>query len=444
MEKISDIMNDGLFPQWAYNNDEIFDMEMEHIFGRQWIYVGHGSEIPEPGDYARRYIGEDPFIFVRDEDEEINVLYNSCRHRGARICTNDSGNTSHFRCPYHAWVYNNSGKLIGMPKKEELYGGLEDDEWGLIKAPRVDEYRGLVFASLDEEGPGLDEYLGDAKWFLDFNFGLTEGGMEVIGEPWRWQADYNWKVGVENSAADNYHAIPTHQSAFEVGAGGVSRGSHMPIYECDGPIAGSFRISDKEEEEFWSYSPEIMAHLNTDLHEDQIEAARLSNFFGCAIFPTFTFFHLPSVRSAKSDPVPYLSLRTHRPLGPNRTEIWRWVFAPAEASDEEKRDMYNANLSGFSPTGMLEPDDIAAWERVTAPAGSSFAKKHNVRLNLEQGKADISGGLDVVDWLGPAKYAKDQMHEYGVRSFQRMWLGTIQDGQTHEGQLTVEADDDDN
>jgi len=94
-------IKDGRYPLAITNNPELYQLELRRIFGRAWVYLGHISEFEEPGDYARRYIGEDPFILTRDENGELHAFLDSCMHRGAQFCTAENGNTSHFRCPYH-------------------------------------------------------------------------------------------------------------------------------------------------------------------------------------------------------------------------------------------------------------------------------------------------------------------------------------------------------
>ena len=85
----------------VYNEPSIFELEAKKIFSKTWIFLAHESEIPWPGDYVLRRIINDSFIVTRDEDGEIHVLFNMCKHRGMQLCRSDAGNASHFRCPYH-------------------------------------------------------------------------------------------------------------------------------------------------------------------------------------------------------------------------------------------------------------------------------------------------------------------------------------------------------
>ena len=94
----------GEIPVALFGNDDLHHRELRNIFGRCWVFMAHESEIPAKGDYVLRKIGEDKFVVVRDENDDINVLFDACRHRGVQICRADSGNTSHFRCPYHGWT----------------------------------------------------------------------------------------------------------------------------------------------------------------------------------------------------------------------------------------------------------------------------------------------------------------------------------------------------
>src|SRR6185437_1333540 len=94
---------EGLISRRIFSDTEVYGLEVEKIFGRGWFFVGHESEIPEPGDLVTRSVGMDPAILLRDDDGEIRVFLNSCRHRGMRVCRTDRENTSFLRCPYHGW-----------------------------------------------------------------------------------------------------------------------------------------------------------------------------------------------------------------------------------------------------------------------------------------------------------------------------------------------------
>jgi phenylpropionate dioxygenase-like ring-hydroxylating dioxygenase large terminal subunit len=107
----------GLFRvnRQVFTDPQILNLEKERIFGRIWIYAGHESEIPRPGDFRSRRVAGRPVILARGDDGIVRVLLNTCTHRGALVCREQVGNARTFQCPYHAWTYNTRGELIGVP-----------------------------------------------------------------------------------------------------------------------------------------------------------------------------------------------------------------------------------------------------------------------------------------------------------------------------------------
>src|SRR3954463_2636582 len=151
----------------VYTDPEIFDLEMQRIHERVWIYCGHASQIPKAGDYYAVQIGRQPLLMVRAADGKIHVLYNRCPHRGNMMCGDMKGNTGEFfRCSYHAWTFHHDGRLRSIPMYESGYAGTrinkDSPELCMKRAPRVENYRGFVFASLAADGPTLKEFLGKA------------------------------------------------------------------------------------------------------------------------------------------------------------------------------------------------------------------------------------------------------------------------------------------
>ena len=116
-----------------YLDQELFELEMEHLFANTWIYVGHDSQVPKLGDYYATTIGAQPVIMVRDTPDSIKVLYNRCPHKGTRLTGETCGNVGRFfRCPYHAWTFRLDGSLAGVPLKTGYDGtGFSDGhaEW---------------------------------------------------------------------------------------------------------------------------------------------------------------------------------------------------------------------------------------------------------------------------------------------------------------------------
>src|SRR5262245_2424393 len=117
---VIDDREQGIFRVHRYSMvaEDILANERELIFERCWLYVGHESEIPNPGDFKRRSVGGKPIIFIRGADGVARALFNSCTHRGATICRQDTGNARVFQCFYHAWTYDTTGALVQVPDEE--------------------------------------------------------------------------------------------------------------------------------------------------------------------------------------------------------------------------------------------------------------------------------------------------------------------------------------
>ena len=98
-----------------YDDPAIFELELERIFGRAWIYVGHESQVREPGDYFCTQVGRKPIVVVRGPDKALYVLHNQCAHRGAMVVALDKGRTDEFQCCYHGWTYHLDGRLKAVP-----------------------------------------------------------------------------------------------------------------------------------------------------------------------------------------------------------------------------------------------------------------------------------------------------------------------------------------
>src|SRR5262245_4569948 len=160
----------GKIDRRIFIDQVIYDEEMEKIFGRAWLMIGHESLIPKPNDFFHTYMGEDPVILTRDAKGELHAFLNMCRHRGNRIVRADDGNARHFVCSYHGWTYTNDGELKSVPGEQQAYYGALDKACLRLIEARVETYAGIVFATWAKDAPCLEAYLGDARWYLDTQF----------------------------------------------------------------------------------------------------------------------------------------------------------------------------------------------------------------------------------------------------------------------------------
>src|SRR5262245_47396510 len=135
-------LDEGLVHSDVYASSDVFELEMEKIFHRGWVYVGHESEIPNPGDYVLRWMGRQSVILNRDDKGQVHLFMNRCRHRAATVCQTEQGNCTHFRCDYHGWTYRNDGGLVGVPRPDAYGADFRREGFPLV-SPQMDIYRGF-------------------------------------------------------------------------------------------------------------------------------------------------------------------------------------------------------------------------------------------------------------------------------------------------------------
>jgi phenylpropionate dioxygenase-like ring-hydroxylating dioxygenase large terminal subunit len=131
---------------------------MKHVSQPSWFSVCQESEIPHPGDFKVFAFAQRSFIVVRDDEGQVRVLFNICRHRHVTVCRQARGNTVSFICPDHGWVYNTKGDLIGLRGPNDSLRQFSQRR-GLTPAPRMQLHKGIIFASLSPNGESLEEYL---------------------------------------------------------------------------------------------------------------------------------------------------------------------------------------------------------------------------------------------------------------------------------------------
>jgi phenylpropionate dioxygenase-like ring-hydroxylating dioxygenase large terminal subunit len=194
-----------------YADDTVFADEMERIFTRGWVFVGHESEIPDAGDWVTRRIGREPVIMARDRRGVVNVLANRCAHRGTALCWAAKGHSTSFRCTYHAWTFGLDGRLRAVPYP----AGFEKDEadLGLDRAGQVASHRGFVFADLGGDAGPLADHLGaGGLGLLDRLCDLSPTGSIDLSKGWvGHRVRSNWKMWPE-SDNDGYHLNWVHAS----------------------------------------------------------------------------------------------------------------------------------------------------------------------------------------------------------------------------------------
>jgi phenylpropionate dioxygenase-like ring-hydroxylating dioxygenase large terminal subunit len=399
----------GRLPAYLFSDPEVYDRELEAIFGRCWQCVGHTSEVPEPGDYVTRYLGTDPIIVVRSEDGVVRVFLNVCRHRGMRICRSDLGNSAHFRCPYHGWTYRNDGQLTGVPYQQLAYGETLERETIQLRQARVAEYSGLIFATWDSAACPLEEYLGDARWYMDFYVRRAE--MEVMGPPHRWQISSNWKIPAENFASDAYHTGHLHASISRLGlvpsAKFAESGYH--VHAGNGHGVGLGLPSDEN-----VFEPGMLEVFAERLSRDQFEVLRQIKNMHCNIFPNLSFLISSARLGGKL--ISHTNMKVWLPKGPNQMEVLSWGLVEKAAPLEWKERSAQHYVLTFGPSGIFDQDDSETWIDITRNAGTPAAR------DLEFYYVQGLGRARALEFVGPGEVYASKYSENNARQFYRRWL----------------------
>ena len=201
MPDVAELVEEGRVHSRVFTDQTIFDLEMERIFHRDWVYIGHASEVPRHGDYQVRKIGRQSVVMIRDKDGTVKVFMNRCRHRGSQICDGRSGNAKVLRCWFHGWVYSTGGDLIEVPIPAAYDDKFNQQQMGLTPPPKVGVYRDFVFASLNPESLHLEAYLGHAREMIDLMvFASPSGTIRLQAGANRTTYKGNWKfVGMDGA-----------------------------------------------------------------------------------------------------------------------------------------------------------------------------------------------------------------------------------------------------
>jgi Rieske 2Fe-2S family protein len=191
-------------PGLYYWDPAIYVQEQERIFSRLWVCAGRADQIGQPGDYLLHTTGNESVIVLRDSLSGLRAFLNICRHRGARLCTEEGGQlNATIQCRYHAWTYGLDGRLVGAPntRHDPLF---QAERFGLLPVA-VEEWEGLIWLNLRDNPPPLATQLsGLYSRFAHYHVGqLALGAREV------YEVRANWKLIVENFS-ECYHCATVH------------------------------------------------------------------------------------------------------------------------------------------------------------------------------------------------------------------------------------------
>lgn len=400
-----------------YTDPEIYAEEMRKIFYRTWVWVAHESEIPEGGSFKTTHVGDQPVIITRDRKGNFNTLLNRCRHRGATVCDQRSGKANGFTCPYHNWSYTLDGRLRGIPYPDGYEGVVDKNDYPL-QTLRTESYLGMIFATFNADAEPLDDFLGDAKIWMDRFLKQSNGFPTKVLGVHKFRFKGNWKIQLENTT-DGYHFPMVHKSWMaSVDAETATMMSFM-----DDPNAVTHVLGN-------GHSVAIMAADHADLdvddgHEDVqprfqhlvdelTEAGEspeqirryMRSMHGCG----FNLNMFPNVAMSSS------FFRVLIPISVDVTEVWHMAIGMDGGPENINRERLRIHEHFQGPFGFGSPDDAEGWDRVQIGAGGN--PNMPILVNRGTNREYIS------DEGWPTSHVTD---ESGMRESYNMWKKMMTD-----------------
>ena len=423
--RIHDLVNEdaSLVSRRAWSDQRVYELEKKGIFGSSWLFLGHESQIKQPGDFVQAYMCETPIILARGADNAIHASVNSCTHRGLPVCRNSHGNTKRFICPYHNWSFTVEGDLAAIPQERHVDNKPDKSQLGLKKVPRVESWRGLIFGSFNAGIEPLEDYLGDMKFYLGAFIDRFPGGIEFVGSPQRWVIAANWKLPVENQLGDVNHGPYLHAALIPDEANQEIINYGYSVVPKKGHGA-TFRLFPKDapvEDYAWGFET-VAGQLGSDELKDYLKTIQsgAEQTVGpvCAQMKGLTYGVYPNLSFLWSN----AAFKVSHPRGPGKVEYWSWSVVPANAPEHLKKALRNNHTSFFGPGGMVEQEDSEAWMQQYMGANIDFADDRPFYYGL--GLGDEKEHPDLPGLVGTTA------NEYYARAFFQRWrddLAAVED-----------------
>jgi len=343
-------------PYWVYQDDDIRRREQRRIFeGPTWSFLGLEAEIPGPGDYKTTFVGAMPVVLVRDQEGRPCAFENRCAHRGALLCLDDFGSKAkNFICVYHAWRYDLHGNLLsaafqkGVAGKGGMPAEFNVRQHGPRKL-RTATLHGIVFGTLSDETPPLENYLGA---HIVARIGrVLRKPVEVLGR-FTQALPNNWKLYCEN-VRDTYHASLLHTFFPTFGITRLTQGGGVDVSESGGHHTSTSRAAVIAGEEGAYRQQEI--RTQSDLRLKDPSLLETCDEFGDGIvlqmLSVFPGFVLQQINNC-------LAVRQVLPRGVVETTL-HWTYLGFADDAPELRRMRLRQLNMVGPAGYVSMEDGA-------------------------------------------------------------------------------------
>lgn len=359
-----------------YTSQELFAIEQREFFGNTWNYLGHTSQIPNPGDFFTLDLAGQPLLVIRDENGEVRALHNRCAHKGARLVTAESGHLAGrlMRCPYHAWSYRMTGELQAYPLKDGYEGTALRQSvagQGLTPLSGLRIYRDFIFGRVNPGGIEFEDYFGDILSAIDLMVDRSPTGqLQIDGGVLRNVIPCNWKLYLEN-INDSVHPVSTHESAVRaaravVQAGGGTQpqtlafeqilpfGQKYEFFEQMGgkvfPNGHSISGTKFSIHSNYASMPEYVAALEAAHGAERAREVLERAPQNTVLYPSLALKGSPQ------------TIRVLRPIAADRTVIEAWNFRTVGGPELLFDRALSYSRLVFSPMSVVAHDDIHLFE----------------------------------------------------------------------------------
>ncbi len=447
----------GFVSRELYVNADIYQQELEQIYTRAWLFVGHESMVPNPGDFVQSRMGEESVLLVRDHKMKLHVFLNTCRHRGNKVCRYDDGNARLFTCSFHGWSYDTDGQLVGVPHyKTAFHEELDKSALGLHEVAQMSNLNGSIWATWDRNAPSFEDYLGEFEPTIRHCFDSsdgTENGAQLLLPIQKFRIPTNWKFAAFSFDGDALHGTTTHRSlgvfiteglrvmadessrpeAHRTENGQTENRAPEPIVQRGGPFGKTLELSSRDlghggHRSLYERPIEDIPYQPTWEKDERPEveayyreawAKRAKKYAGQYLHGRGGAHVFPNINVQEDR-----HLLWH-PHGVGMTESWRIYPVDKDAPDVVKEATLRYALRSCGPSGVTESDDMENWNYAMEASSGTIARRLDYPFQSGLGR-------DYADERVPGIVVNELSAEENQRSRLRRWLQFMEAGSWDE------------
>jgi len=328
-----DLLDGWSLPAWCYDDADFYRAECERVFARSWQVVCHENDIAKPGQWQTlNFIGES-IIVVRGKDQKIRAFTNICRHRGSRLMDGNEGCNARLTCPYHAWTYDLTGNLIGVPYRED-YPNLDTDKHNLHPV-EMEIWHGFIFIRLKGGGPGVAHMMAPYEdQITPYRF----EALQALGRVTLRPRMVNWK-NIADNYSDGLHIPVAHPGLTRLfgRSYGIEANTHVDRMWGDLQETPSAALSER-----------LYQHFLPDV--EHLPEAQKRRWLYFKFWPNVAFDIYP-------DQVDFMQFL---PISPTKTLIREISYA----LPDDRREMRAARYLNWRINRQVNAEDTALVTRV--------------------------------------------------------------------------------